>query len=432
MTRRVVPPVRPQDLRDHADPARIDRVWDRLEHDLPGREPERSRMTGTLLALAAATIAAFSAGLYVGTSKSRDSGPTEVRAIATESSTSPSVLAAGSRQASYPLPGGGTLTLSPGATVEVERGEGEAITLRLLRGEAAVDTAGAPMNAEIAVVAEDASLHPRAGSVVFVRRNEADIDVRVASGSARVSWPAGSRELSGGDGLEAVPMIALAQVQHDDDPTSPERRPPRAIAPMPREISSHPLTLPLRPEAEAVTVAAPDWRAKYNAGELALALELLRQQPGGIEGAIASARSAGELVVIGDIARAKGGDPSAALLALTRVVERFPGDPYAEIAAFTLGGMYEKMGQSDQAQKYFERARSLKGVLAEDALCKQIRAEHRAGRKDEAARMGTEYSNKYPDGRCKEDVERILSGEEPTQEEPQASPDAGASDASAP
>jgi len=432
MTRRVVPPLRPQDLRDHADPARIERVWERLEHDLPGRrEPERSRMTSTLIAVAAAAVAAFCAGLYVGTGTSREGGPTEVRAIAAENSASPSVLAAGTRQASYPLPGGGTLTLSPGATVEVERGNGEAVTLRLLRGEASVDTASAPKAAEIALVAEGAALFARAGSVVFVRRNEADIDVRVASGSARVSWPAGSRELSGGDGLEAVPMIALAEAPHDD-PTNPDPRPRRAIAPMPRDMSSRTLALPLRPETPAIAIAAPDWRAKYNAGELAQALELLRQQPGGIEGAIASSRSAAELVVIGDIARAKGGDPSAALLALRRVVEHFPNDPYAEIAAYTLSGMYEKMGQAEQAQKYFERARSLKGVLAEDALCKQIRAEHRAGRKEEAARMGTEYLNKYPDGWCKEDVERILSGEEPTQEEPQASPDAGAGDASAP
>ncbi len=432
MTRRVVPPMRPRDLRDHADPARIDRIWDRIEHDLPGREPERSRFTGTLLALAAATIGAFSAGLYVGTSSGKDRGTTEIRTIAAENSAAPSVLAAGSRQASYPLPGGGTLTLSPGATVEVERGDGEAITLRLLRGEASLDTAGAPSAGEIAVVAEDAKLLPGAGSVVFVRRNEADIDVRVASGSARVSWPAGSRELSSGDGLEAVPMIALAAALHPDEANNDDPRPPRATAPMPRDISERPLALPLRAETPIVAIAAPDWRARYNAGELAQALELLRQQPGGIDGAIASARSAAELVVISDIARSKGGDPSAALLALTRLVERFPSDPYAEIAAYTLGGMYEKTGQADQAQKYFERARSLKGVLAEDALCKQIRAEHRAGRKEEAARMGTEYSNKYPDGRCKEDVERILSGEEPVQEEPQASPDAGASDASAP
>ena len=179
------------------------------------------------------------------------------------------------------------------------------------------------------------------------------------------------------------------------------------------------------------TIAPADWRSKYNAGELAQALEMLRQQPGGIDGAVVTARSAAELAAISDIARAKGGDPAAALNALTQLVERFPSDPYAEIAAYTLGGMYEKMGQSDQAQKYFERARSLKGVLAEDALCKQIRAEHRAGRKDEAKRMAQEYVNKYPDGRCKEDVERALSGEELPREEHEAMLDAGTADAAA-
>jgi tetratricopeptide (TPR) repeat protein len=297
----------------------------------------------------------------------------------------------------------------------------------LLRGEASVDTAGVGRRAEISLIAEDARLSSSADSVVFVRRNEADIDVRVASGSARLSWPLGSRELSSGEGLEAVPMRAVAPVSRveDDDP-----RPHRVTSQLPRELPRLPL---VHPESPTVAIAAPDWRAKYNAGELSQALELLRQQPGGIEGAINAARNAAELAAISDIARAKGGDPSAALTALTQLVDRFPGDPYAEIAAYTLGGMYEKMGQADKAQKYLERARSLKGVLAEDALCKQIRAEHFAGRKDEAARMGKEYSNKYPDGRCKEDVERILAGEELAREAPETavSSDAGAGDASA-
>ncbi len=431
MSRRVVPTIRPRDLRDHADQARIDRIWDRLDRDLPGREQPRPRFATTLVALAAATIGAFSAGIYVGSTRAGAERPTTIRAVAPESSAAQSVLAAGTKTQSYPLPGGGTLTLSPGATVEVEHGDGEALTLHLVRGEASVDTRGAGSTAELALVAEDATLRPSAGSAVFVRRNEADIDVHVTRGSAHVSWPAGSRDLSGGDGLEAIPMRALAPTSRVDETNDVGPKPPRATARIPNDISARPLALPLRPEAPIVAITAPDWRARYNAGDLALALELIRQQPGGIDGAITSARSAQELAAISDIGR-KGGDASAALRALTQLVERFPSDPYAEIAAYTLGGMYEKMGQADQAQKYFESARSLKGVLAEDALCKQIRAEHRAGRKDEAMRRGSEYLNKYPDGRCKEDVERILSGDEPAQEDPQASTDAGDADASAP
>ncbi|MBK9264800.1 MAG: tetratricopeptide repeat protein [Polyangiaceae bacterium] len=427
MTRRTVPSIRPSDLRDHADSARIDRVWDRLEHDLSARAPDKPRSATTMLALAAAAMGVFTGGVCVGWILHPERSEAPIHATSIESST-PNVLAAGRQSASYDLPGGGTITLSPGATVEVDRDGHETLTLRLLRGEASTFTTSAGRSSEIELIVEDARVLAKPGSEVFVRRNTTDIDVRVASGSAQLYWPSGSRELSTGERIESVPMRMLlapvSRVERDNDDDD-LRRPPRATLPPPRDITS----LPHRIETPMATIAPPDWRTKYNAGELAQALEMLRGQPGGIDGAIMTARSAAELAAISDIARAKGGDPAAALNALTQLVERFPSDPYAEIAAYTLGGMYEKLGQPDQAQKYFERARSLKGVLAEDALCKQIRAEHRAGRKDEAKRMAQEYVNKYPDGRCKEDVERALSGEELPREEPEAVLDAGVDDA---
>ncbi len=427
MTRRTVPSVRLGDLRDHADSARIDRVWDRLEQDLVSRAPDKPRSPSSLFALAAATMAVFVVGVGVGWTMHPERGEAPIHATSLDSTTAPSVLAAGTQPASYDLPGGGTLTLSPGTTVEIDRDKQKTLTLRLLRGEASAFTTSDGRSAEIALIVEDARVLARPGSEVFVRRNSSDIDVRVASGSAELVWPSGSRELSTGERIESVPMRVLlapvSQVEPVDD--DDDRRPHRVSLPQPRDMTS----LPMRIETPMVTIAPPDWRTKYNAGELSQALDLLRQGPGGIDGAIMTARSAAELAAISDIARAKGGDPAAALNALTQLVDRFPSDPYAEIAAYTLGGMYEKMGQSDQAQKYFERARSLKGVLAEDALCKQIRAEHRAGRKDEAKRMAKEYVIKYPDGRCKEDVERALSGEELPGEEPEATLDAGAPDA---
>lgn len=428
MTRRSVPSIRPSDLRDHADSARIDRIWDRLEHDLSTRAPDKPRSASTVFAYAAAAVVVFGAGIGVGWKLHPERGEAPIHATSLDNGSTPSVLAAGRQAAKFDLPGGGTLTLSPGATVEIDRDEQKTLTLRLLRGEASAFTTNAGKSAEIALIVEDARVLARPGTEVFVRRNSSDMDVRVASGSAEIVWPSGSRELSTGDRIEAVPMRVLHAivppvdpVDDDDDP-----RPHRTTTlPQPRELAS----LPRGSEAPMVTIAPPDWRSKYNAGELSQALELLRQSPGGIDGAIMNARNAAELTAISDIARAKGGDPAAALSALTQLVDRFPSDPYAEIAAYTLGSMYEKMGQAVQAQKYFERARSLKGVLAEDALCKQIRAEHRAGRKDEAKRMAQEYVNKYPDGRCKEDVERALSGEELPREEPEATPDAGPADA---
>ncbi len=422
MMRRAVPAIRSSDLRDHADSDRIDRVWDRLEHDLAVRSPNKSRSATSVFALAAAAMAVFAAGVCVGWIMQPERDETPIHATSIDHRGTPNVLAAGRQRASYDLPGGGTITLSPGATVEIDRDEQKTLTLRLLRGEASTLTTTAGRSSEIELIVEEARVFARPGSEVFVRRNSADIYVRVASGSAELSWPSGSRELSSGEQLDAVPIRVLAPVSQVEDDDEDDPRPSRISVPQPRDLTSH----PHRIEAPMAAIAPPDWRSKYNAGELAPALEMLRQQPGGIDGAIVTARSAAELAAISDIARAKGGDPAAALNALTQLVERFPSDPYAEIAAYTLGGLYERMGQADQAQKYFERARSLKGVLAEDALCKQIRAEHRAGRKDEAKRMAKEYVNKYPDGRCKEDVERTLSGEDLPREEPEAVLDGGA------
>jgi hypothetical protein len=322
MTRHTMPPIRPSDLRDHADKPRIERVWDRIERDLPpGREPMPSRATGYLFALAAATAVAFSAGIWVGGLHHDDRDATIIRPVTPESGGASDVLAAG-----------------------------------------------------------------------------------VASSGIADAGP------------ERAPLPTARADDMDSRPRAPSPLSlPQAIAPM-----------PLSTETPSVPVPTP--------GERSLSLDLLRQQPGGIDGAINSARTDAELLEISTIARAKGGDLSVAVKALTRLIERFPGGPSEQIACYNLGTLYEKMGQADQAQKYFARAQNLQGGVAEDALCKQIGTEARAGRKDEVSRLGKEYVTKYPAGPCKEEVERILSGEESAREEPPAveesSPDAG--DAAAP
>ena len=55
MSRRCLPAIDPKDLRDHADEARIARVWQRIEHDLTGFEaPPKRSPSFTYLAVAAA------------------------------------------------------------------------------------------------------------------------------------------------------------------------------------------------------------------------------------------------------------------------------------------------------------------------------------------------------------------------------------------
>ena len=75
---------------------------------------------------------------------------------------------------------------------------------------------------------------------------------------------------------------------------------------------------------------------------------------------------------ISDLAR-KGGERDAAIKALSRVVESFPSDANASVAAFLLGKMYEHAGQLGLAQTYFDKSRSLQpeGALAE-GLVKEV------------------------------------------------------------
>jgi hypothetical protein len=421
MSRRSLPKIAPHDLRDHADEARIARVWDRLEQDLTGvREAPQPRSAGLVAMLLAATMAAFGGGLVAGKAlwgEPRGAAPTPV--ASSDESTFLDVLAAGSQERTVPLPGGGQITLSPETTVEVERASDGSLTLRLVRGEASVNAIEIA-RPDLAIVAGDARLSANTGSRVRVRRNQDDMDVAVSDGTVRLTSPAGSRELGRGDRASAVPIRADVAIA----PTGVVR--PRLPAPVRR--SSDDPTDEAQPEA---VVAAPDWRARLKENDFTGALALLRQQAGGLTGAIQSAKSATELMQISDLAR-KGGERGAAIAALSRVVESFPSDANASVAAFLLGKMYEQAGQTALAQTYFDKSRSLQpeGALAEDALCKKIQAENRASHKDEAARLGKEYLGKYPNGPCKEIVETILAGGDPPVEEeapaPEADPEAGA------
>ncbi|WP_437779725.1 FecR domain-containing protein [Sorangium sp. So ce1097] len=420
MSRRELPRIAPADLRDHATEERIARVWDRIEHDLQAREPASPRRAGAA-ALLAATLAAFAGGLWLGKSiwGEEPAAPAPTAVAPTDDVPSlVDVFAAGMQGRTFQLPGGGSISLTPGTTVEVEqRADGGALTLRLVQGEASLDTVSGPRTAALSLVAGEARLAMASGSALRVRHNVDDIDVDVTDGSVKLTSPAGSRELGRGDAEEGVPIRERTAAV-----TPPEPRRSRA-APPPR--ASEPVASAEAPPVVAPQPPPPDWRARYNAGNVAEALQSLQQQSGGVDGAIASAKTARELMDLSDLLRTKGGDRSAAMRAFARVVESFPADANAPIAAYKLGDMYASMGEQALAARYYEQARSLspEGNLAQDSFCKRIRAEVVAGNKDEASTMAREYVTKYPDGRC-EDVQRLISGEdeEAAEGEPEAAP----------
>jgi hypothetical protein len=392
MSRRSFPRIDPGDLRDHADEARVERVWDRVEHDLESRgygafgasaRLRRSSLGLVALAATLVTAAAFGTGLFLG---KRGGGKPVEAAIVTPITERNlvEVLAAGTEQRAFPLQGGGHLSLLPGATVEVER-SGGTITLSLLQGGATIESAGRPLS----IVAGEARINTQAGSALSVTRNAEDLDVTVTDGSVSLSSPAGARQLGRNERAVAVPLHATpATTPVDTKPTHGRPLRPRLSTASSRQLA-------------AKASNAPEWFTHYPA-DYAQALTLLRKQDVGM--AIETAHSPAELNAIAELMSGK----SEEVLALDRLVRAFPGDQRSSLAADRLAKIYEGLGDKQRAKGYHDRVQ----VLAQNAttgsdslVCDLIRREPD---KTKAALTAKEYLATYPDGECREEFERLV------------------------
>ncbi len=97
----------------------------------------------------------------------------------------------------------------------------------------------------------------------------------------------------------------------------------------------------------------------------------------------------------------QAGKPELAIAQLRTVIDRFPGDPHAQAAAFTIGRLQlESLHQPRQAAASFEQARVLaRGApLAEDALAREVDAWAAAGEPAQARRRAELYRQQYPNG----------------------------------
>ena len=115
------------------------------------------------------------------------------------------------------------------------------------------------------------------------------------------------------------------------------------------------------------------------------------------------------LFALADRARASG-HPDAAVAHLREIVERYPGDPHAPMAAFTEGRLLlEALAHPRQAAAAFERARARAkgGPLAEDALAREVEALHAAGDAAAAHEQALRYRELYPHGQRLSTVTRF-------------------------
>jgi len=176
------------------------------------------------------------------------------------------------------------------------------------------------------------------GTRFQVRRQDDHSTVSVTEGRVLVSWWGGSRELGAGEAGTFPPQPAVAA----DTPAAP--------APTTRRRAPEP-----RPDV---------------------------------------------LFAHADSAR-KAGKPDVAVAHLRTLIERFPADPHAPVAAFTIGRLLlESLGQPRQAAASFERARVLANgaPVAEDALAREVEAWAAAGEPALAHRRAELYRQLYPHG----------------------------------
>ena len=393
---RRVPPIQPTDLRDVASEERVDRIWSRLDQDIAAmRARPAHRPSRTVVWAVAATFAAFGVGLFAGRVvwRERSAGPQPV--VATNDRPTVDVFAAGTLERTYSLPGGGTVTLAPGSLVELERSGGSDVRLRLLSGEASLDTAPGS-DRGLAIVSGEAVIATAPGSTISVRQRADNLDVRVVGGSAQVSSPAGTQSLGKGEQMENVPTRTTTAANNPAPVVRVSMIPSKGRAPH----STDP---------KAAIAVAPSWRELHAQGKWDEAFEALKQQGGGSASAVANAKSADELMALSDVLRSNGHDPALGIAALGRVADEFGATTAGTTAAYQLSRIYENSGKPDLAKKYRDQA--TKGVFAEPAVCNQMRAELRAGRKVEAAARATEYLDKYPNGPCKDEAKSIRDGE---------------------
>ncbi|HYP90385.1 MAG TPA: tetratricopeptide repeat protein [Polyangiaceae bacterium] len=146
----------------------------------------------------------------------------------------------------------------------------------------------------------------------------------------------------------------------------------------------------------AVEVA--EWERLAEAGDFRAA-KLALDRTGGF-GRAAARASAGQLLVLADIARAAG-DREHAAQALRRVLASYVSAPEAPLAAWTLGNLLEQAGDRPGAADAYATYRRLSptGDFAEDAAARQVDAALSQGNLELGRRAMEEYAENFPKGR---------------------------------
>jgi transmembrane sensor len=257
--------------------------------------------------------------------------------------------------------GSSALPLDPATALTLVEESANRVAVDLGRGRARFEVVPA-RERSFAVRAGDVTVVV-VGTLFTVERIADRVGVAVERGRVRVDWGIGTRQLDGGESGWFPPLV-VGTTSAPRDVAVPR---PHAHSRQPVDRSTHAETEP-KPTAEALLAAADTARLRGHANE------------------------------------------GAALL--RRLLDEYPADPRAPLAAFTLGRvLLIELRQPREAAAAFARVRTLApgGPFAEDALAREVEAWKSAGDGARADARAREYLRLYPGGRRAEGV-RSLGG----------------------
>lgn len=210
-----------------------------------------------------------------------------------------------------------------------------------------------------------------------------------------------------------APFQAAGEEPKVDHSEAPVKRAPTSVQ---LGAAGAPATTPeilLSPPAPTTLLVpvVPQWETLASNSKYAQAWDALGRESG-FDSMMAGA-SADQLWTLRDIAK-QVKQSGRAMAALRAIVDRFPSDPGASLAAWTLSQALEKSDPAGAAYylaKY--RALSPKGDFAEDALVQQIKAASAQGNVELAKKLSEQYEKDFPNGRRSDEVRTLLGKSKP-------------------
>jgi transmembrane sensor len=326
-------------LRDPADEAAVSRMWQAIDARFPRRRSRRS------LSLIIAPVMAVAAGVAVVAFLHHDAGPLRLAdggaIVAVEAPP------AGARVS---LSDGSTIDLSAGARFEPIESSASSFIAVLERGSASFAvTPGGPRRWQIECGLATVEV---VGTRFSCVRGPDRLHVGVEHGVVLVRGERvvnRVRRLTAGESLDIIDTTATP-AGAADAPVEKAGDQPAAAAPAPEEAPAAAQNVP-SPRAPG-----PSWRELARNGRNREAFATL-----GAQGIRREAKRLGiaDLFSLADVARLSG-HPAEAVAPLQRIIDGFPADRQASLAAFALGRLQlDDLDQPRAAAASFSRALEL-------------------------------------------------------------------------